>query len=611
MTIDTVELLEGLRYGNSREASGSRLFQKLLEGKDPRELAANPLVEDLLEGIKRNTAEFRGQPLTEISYHVLNRFFEDGDRKEFQKLYFDRRLRLIAYSLLVWFYGREEDIHALEDTIWAVCNEYSWCLAAHYRTGGVLPPRGERFRNGILEDQGFDTSLRIDLAAAETGIGLSECCAMLEDKLAPAVVARARSEVFRRLIRSYLEEGGIQFWELQENNWCAVVAGGIGIASLYLVEDDAYLAGIVHRLLPTMDRFLGSFPPDGVSREGLSYWTYGVGYFVMFADLLWRRSGGKIDLLKDPRFPPIARFQQYCYFPYGGTLAFSDVNNFGYSLGLSCYLAKRVEDVHVPPRDYIMDDLDRNNPVCHRFGVILRDFIWSDKETIKDYVSPPSLVFPGAQWLVCRTGDVGFAAKGGHNGESHNHNDVGSFFYFKRGRMVFCDVGRGEYTRHYFGPERYTIFPVQSLSHNVPVVNGQSQKPGKEFGAGSFDSPGEGEMIVEFAGAYGLGELKTLERRYKFDLADASLRIRDTYVFNSPIPVTERFVSLCKPIPGDGPVIFEAEGAKVTLSCSEKIRPVLGELRFRNDRSQTVTVYTIDYPIPVGPGAYTLEFFIK
>jgi hypothetical protein len=208
MIIDTVELLEGLRYGSSLEASGSRLFRKLLEGKDPRELAANPLVKDLLEGIKRNAAEFREQPLTEISYHLLNRFFEDGDRKEFQKVYFDRRLRLIAYGLLAWFYGREEDIRALEDTIWAVCNEYSWCLAAHYRTGGVLPPRGENFRNGILEDQGFDTSLRIDLAAAETGIGLSECCAMLEDKLAPAVVARARSEVFRRLIRSYLEEGG-------------------------------------------------------------------------------------------------------------------------------------------------------------------------------------------------------------------------------------------------------------------------------------------------------------------------------------------------------------------------------------------------------------------
>ena len=39
------------------------------------------------------------------------------------------------------------------------------------------------------------------------------------------------------------------------------------------------------------------------------------------------------------------------------------------------------------------------------------------------------IILPDAQWSICRSRHgAGMAAKGGHNGEPHNHNDVGSFF---------------------------------------------------------------------------------------------------------------------------------------------------------------------------------------
>ena len=37
------------------------------------------------------------------------------------------------------------------------------------------------------------------------------------------------------------------------------------------------------------------------------------------------------------------------------------------------------------------------------------------------------------------------AAKGGNNGESHNHNDVGSFLYLAGDEMLLTDLGAGEY----------------------------------------------------------------------------------------------------------------------------------------------------------------------
>ena len=33
------------------------------------------------------------------------------------------------------------------------------------------------------------------------------------------------------------------------------------------------------------------------------------------------------------------------------------------------------------------------------------------------------------------------AAQGGHNAESHNHNDVGNFIVFLNGKPVIVDVG--------------------------------------------------------------------------------------------------------------------------------------------------------------------------
>lgn len=76
-----------------------------------------------------------------------------------------------------------------------------------------------------------------------------------------------------------------------------------------------------------------------------------------------------------------------------------------------------------------------------------------------------------------------FSAKGGHNAEQHNHNDVGSFMLYYHGAPVFIDVGPGTYTRDTFGPGRYGIWTMQSDYHNVPLINGVAQVKGRPFEA--------------------------------------------------------------------------------------------------------------------------------
>lgn len=65
-----------------------------------------------------------------------------------------------------------------------------------------------------------------------------------------------------------------------------------------------------------------------------------------------------------------------------------------------------------------------------------------------------------------------FAAKGGYNNESHNHNDAGTFSLYLHTTPVFIDAGVGTYTRQTFSSERYTIWTMQSNYHNLPMING-------------------------------------------------------------------------------------------------------------------------------------------
>ena len=75
------------------------------------------------------------------------------------------------------------------------------------------------------------------------------------------------------------------------------------------------------------------------------------------------------------------------------------------------------------------------------------------------------------------------AAWGGHNAQSHNHNDVGNVIVFADGRPLLVDVGVGEYTAKTFSPQRYDIWTMQSGWHNLPAINGADQRDGASFRA--------------------------------------------------------------------------------------------------------------------------------
>lgn len=89
------------------------------------------------------------------------------------------------------------------------------------------------------------------------------------------------------------------------------------------------------------------------------------------------------------------------------------------------------------------------------------------------------IVYPGIGLAIARDGVFDLAVKAGNNGESHNHNDVGSFTLYKNGRPFIIDVG----------VETYTAKP----SRRSAMTSGRCSRPFTicRLSAASCRSPGQ------------------------------------------------------------------------------------------------------------------------
>ena len=64
--------------------------------------------------------------------------------------------------------------------------------------------------------------------------------------------------------------------------------------------------------------------------------------------------------------------------------------------------------------------------------------------------SPTYALLPCAQWMICKDQNGnGFAAKGGHNDENHNHNDIGHFLCVWQGELLLTDLGAKTSLHHF------------------------------------------------------------------------------------------------------------------------------------------------------------------
>ncbi len=569
------------------------------------EMKKNALLKNAFEELEKCRDFYRQRPLYAIPFSKFKKFEANGDRTDFEyheKGYFMHRGQLKTWALSALFYGSDDDISMLGDAIWAICDEFTWALPAHLRG-----------TQGIYESYQPDR-YTIDLFGAETGQALAEIIQILEDRLDPLVVKRAKREIQKRIIDRYFYNDLSEFsWARGTDNWAAVCAGCIGMASICELDDNEKLAEIIERLLISLRTFISGFPDDGTCLEGIAYWSYGFGYFSAFADMLYRRTSGEINLFADEKIHRIALFPAKSFFYGSRTLSFSDSASKGVmDLGITTMLALHYPDLTVPATAELVSNIETTG--CHRFALNLRSFIWAKNQRPNVKEGPAVYPLPYAQWYIANSADnVGFAAKAGHNDEPHNHNDVGHFLTFKNGDEFFCDLGAGEYSKQYFDKERYTILNCGSHGHSLPIINGKYQKAGRDKSAKDVSVTEHG-ISMDIADTYDMESLKALKRDLIFDAEGAVITIKDKFVFSDvPDSLAERFVTKIEPKLEKGKVILTTEKAEMTLYYDENTfeAKLCSEVIPDHSGTRKYTCYLVDLYVICPEKETELTFTIK
>lgn len=511
------------------------------------------------------------KPREALRYSDFKLYWDTGDRGVYETVYFSRRLAISAASLLAVFYPEEQKyLDRLMDEIYAICDEYTWCLPAH---------------QGKLEK---NNNCKIDLFASETGFALSEIYAILGDRLDPLIIDRIKVETERRIFTPFLAVKEYKWWEHGTNNWTSVCTGSVACA--FMIQRPDLAETLIDRWNESMEYYLSGFESDGICIEGCGYWHYGFGFFTVYADMLKTFTGGKIDWFKNEKVRKVSSFIQKMFLSGNTCVSFADGGRYmQYHLGLCHYLKSLYPDevvVYHPKFSY-------NYEGCARYCLHLRGALWLNEEYYNnpaDDTVSAEYYAEDSEWFIKRTSSYGFAAKGGNNKEHHNNNDVGAFIYAKNGKQIITDPGAGIYSRQYFDDSiRYSILECSSRSHSVPIVNGKLQEFGKEYAA-SETKYENGVFSTDIAKAYICEGLDSILRSFSF--TDDSVTLTDKFIYSGDGEIVERLVTLIKPTYENG--ILSIEDTVIEFDNS------VCELIFNEEASGRNHCYFIDFKLKNG-----------
>lgn len=523
------------------------------------------------------------EPTPPIAASAFLAFERTGERDPYEAPHERRRTRLILFTLAECLQGQGRFLDAALDELWAICEESSW----------VIPAHAADYPHGLPDP---DLPL-IDLFSAITAATVAEVDYLLGDALHPAARARVRHEVERRSTAAFLARDDYPWLghgPKKINNWMPVCAGGTAIAALYLEQNPDRLAAVLAKALEGIERYLATFGEDGGTAEGVGYWEKGLFFVAALGELLAARTAGRVDLLAHPRLPQIARFPARAVLSPGVYVPFSDTGlDRKPQLALLHFLARRYnlpELAALGSYDSATRTLTNRGPAEK-----LRDLFWHPPEPQGQEGDrlPAADLLADIQWFFARAnpGDPAglvLAAKGGHNAEPHNQNDVGSFVVHWRGESLLADLGAMRYTRDTFrGATRYGMLANRSLGHSVPLVNGQEQAagPGGAAWCRWEAEPTCDTLALDLAPAYPpAAGLVALERRLTLERHEpnGAIRLRDRAVFrDGPGTFASVLISLARArVVEPGQLILEGERGRLLVAFdAEQIETRIETLR--------------------------------
>jgi len=479
----------------------------------------------------KEAAELLQKPIPEQSDDLYLDFSRTGNRTRWQRVSGQRRGRVSTLVLAECLENKGRFVPAFEEIVRALCAERTWVMPAH--DGKLTNFRGE--------------SVDIDLGSSALAWSLATADYLLGDKLAPDTRRLLRDNLERRIFQPYRDMAAGKrtknWWMTGTNNWNAVCLAGVTGTALAVIDSRDSRALFVAAAEHYSKNFLDGFTDDGYCSEGLGYWNYGFGYYVMLSEMIHQATGGKLDLLQDNKAKQAATFGSKIEIINGVNPAFADCSiDARPGSKLMYFLSRRLG---MGLRRW--EQLDPVSAGGSLYESMMYSFPTSASQTppAQGGSEGPGIRswFDKAGILICRpaansAARMAVALKGGHNNEHHNHNDVGSFVVVLGDKALLLDPGGEVYTARTFSSRRYESKVLNSFGHPVPIVAGKLQQTGEQARARvvhqSFTDDSD-TLVLDISSAYDVPELKKLERKFVYSRSGSgSLSVTDEVVFSKP-----------------------------------------------------------------------------
>lgn len=543
------------------------------------------LFRDLQDGDKiedRYKAELvaRAEPLIGKEYKVLRAtdylaFARTGSRAK-ENAASPRREDLIALVNAEIVEDKGRFVDSICDLVWMILEESTWVISAHNKSGQALPPDYDAFVETI------------DLYSAFTAATLAYPYRLVKDKLdaiTTVISERMKLVLRRRAITPFINalESRLNWWtgtrESHPNNWNPWICSNVLWVTAVVEDDLAVREAVVTRALEYLDNFISGYTPDGGCNEGAGYWRAAGAAYMDCLEIIADMTGGKIDIFHEPLLKNVVEYIAKAYVANGYYLTFADCSPKPiYKREMLATYAKLVgSDVLMAfARSKEPWEAEGSHPHVYRG---YRHLCTPEIEAGENIV-PLKVYFPDLQVAAtreCQIAENGLyiAMKGGHNKESHNHNDLGSFIVYSDGKPMFVDTGSGTYTKRTFSALRYTIWTVNSDYHNTLNFGDTVQMVGREYRAKtvSYDE-NTGKYTLDLTEAYP-AEAGVVSYERSSLLENGVITITDSYKLNEAKRSTFTLMTLGEPESvGVGEFVYMGRTVKYDPSLEYSIEVV-------------------------------------
>jgi hypothetical protein len=501
-------------------------------------------------------------------------YTRNGNRNRFEQCYFRRRRQLTRLVLAECWERKGRFLDKIIDYLWDIAAEPTWCLPAHIRG-----------HHDALPNEEIPT---VDLFAAETGMTLAQVLELLGEQLAQqsqCLIEVLQSRILERVIAP-VEITPFPFWWGEgRNNWTPWCCTNIlGAARVVLATEPDRLRTLLLRLCQFGENYLDKYPTDGACNEGPTYWTVSPGIMTAFLEQLVLLGAEADKVYADVRLRPMAEFIVDANLGGAWFVSFSDSSGkmlpplqFCQRLGerlqsqkLLSFTARQLALLEEEPAGW---ETVFDWPLFN----LLAWIFWLPEETprVEEAAESQVVYYPVTELVFAQAPGLAFAAKGGHNRESHNHNDLGQFILMLAGEPLIVDLGSPEYSRDTFSANRFNSIITNSFGHNVPSFSGLGQCYGREFATRAVEFQEDGSSLrftLDLAGAYPAElELKYCRRTLQLDLAAKHLLVEDDWASTRELTMQlPLFSAGSASRDGQGKILLHNGPARATLTLLSK-----------------------------------------